>query len=126
MIIEISNEDWKEGKLEEGEYYVKTTLGERPIRVDTYTVLGIKDNKPVMGFLRYEDDVVEVLAPCDYDELQCYKEFVNLYNQETKATKKLYAVLEECKDFFYMYPTSEIESGDLYRKVIDILGEDSE
>lgn len=56
--------DWNAGKLKSGWYYVRLSNGKI---------------EPSLWFLREWDDfrglVVEVLAPCDYDELQQLKEY---------------------------------------------------
>lgn len=56
--------DWSAGKLKSGWYYVRLSNGKI---------------EPSLWFLREWDDfrglVVEVLAPCDYDELQQLKEY---------------------------------------------------
>lgn len=82
-------DDWKAGRLKQGWYFTLTINGE------------------ICPNLWFDDEwndfmgmVDEVLAPCDYDELQRLKEFVNLYSHETEITKQLRQLLKDCKEFF--------------------------
>lgn len=92
--------DWKEGKLKQGWYFTSTAKGE------------------VCPNLWFDDEwndfmgmVEEVLAPCDYEEMQQLKEFVNLYSHETEITKHLRTMLKECKENYERYLSFAKENG---------------
>ena len=101
-------EQWKNGKLEEGFYYIKV----KP-EIANYIIVDECVSRLSMGecytyFIYYEENILEVIAPCDYEELQRLKEENDFLDKEckkwsmaeTEATMqnvKLREMLRECK-----------------------------
>lgn len=69
------------------------------------------------------DDIVEVIAPCDYDELQRLKKGWELYSHETVITKQLLELLRECLAHLSLgeIGTSVIPINDLVTRINEVL-----
>lgn len=86
-------DDWKGRKLDPMWYYVKYKDGRagKALLIETPDYYGFYNNCDLNNM------IAEILAPVPtYDELQQFKEFVNLYSHETEITKQLRTLLKEC------------------------------
>lgn len=125
-------EKWKAGKLPDGNYFCKTALG-------CTDVFNCKDN--CFFTFAVEDQafyVKEVLAPCDYEELQRLKEenkslikeyqakqidLTNLFNENEQLRQLLKECMEEFQDFNNpSYHTVE----NLFTRINAVIGESEE
>lgn len=84
-------EKWKAGELERGKLYWCKVENEGVV----LCYLWLQDNKftHLTGYVSrciFNEDILEVLAPCDYEEMQVLK-------AENAVLKDL---IKECKEFF--------------------------
>ncbi len=98
-------DDWKAGKLEDGFYFIKLENGKTPVaELETWYKPNTESGEMEeveQAFSGYPDNIIsEVVAPCDYDELQRLKKGWELYSHETVITKQLRQLLKECQTFF--------------------------
>lgn len=86
-------DDWKAGKLKAGSYYVRLSNG----RVDVAKLS--KFNR--FYTICYTFEVVEVLAPCDYDHFveltEKAKKFEKAFTKALKYNDDLLAVITGCE-----------------------------
>lgn len=101
-------DDWKEKKLDPMWYYVKYKDGRvgMALLIETPNYYGFYNNCDLNNM------IAEILASVlTYDELQQFKEFVNLYSHETEITKQLRALLKECRTAFETYAKEDETCG---------------
>lgn len=110
----ILTDDWKNGNLECSEfYYVKTNLNPS-IRVDCFCYHHLENNVVHCGFKEYNDNIIEVLAPCDYEELQRLRKLTakllengdrasEIIQQRCKEIEQLHQLLKESKNALEWY-----------------------
>lgn len=120
-------DDWKAGKLDKDFYWVKVKCG--AITPMQYYIVEGENGEIIKTFGRQGSyEVREVLAPCDYEELQhdkaAYKALCTKWLRLKSENDILRSILKECKEFLYMYPTSEKDFKYLYRKVVQALEDD--
>lgn len=108
-------DDWKAEKLKNGWYFC------------------LYENDAVFPALCFDDDfddyelkVMEVLAPCDYEELQRLEKGWELYSHETVITKQLRQLLKECKQHMYFQKEIDNETIALLTRINAAIGESEE
>lgn len=88
-------EDFKRGRLKSGWYFCEILSGDEETVIPVYLLK--------IGYCLENGKVIEVLAPCDYDELQRLKEENNtlsaLVTGNELENDKLRELLKECKPF---------------------------
>lgn len=128
-------DDWKAGKLEDGFYFIKLENGKTPVaELETWYKPNTESGEMEeveQAFSGYPDNIIsEVVAPCDYDELQRLKKGWELYSHETVITKQLRQLLKECKPLFFPYvkdmPLSRCEELNLLTRINAAIGESEE
>lgn len=87
-------DDLKNGVLPDGNYFCKTALG----NIDVFNC--VDGNLFTFADENQVYFVDEILAICDYKEVQRLKKGWELYSHETVITKQLRQLLKECKIFF--------------------------
>lgn len=93
-------EKWKKQMLESGYYVFKEEKGS-DVQVGFVTLEGdlFEPVRDIWFCSEYHPNL-EIVAPCDYDELQRLKKGWELYSHETVITKQLRQLLKECQTFF--------------------------
>lgn len=121
-------DDWKAGKLEDGFYFIKLENGKTPVaELETWYKPNTESGEMEeveQAFSGYPDNIIsEVVAPCDYDELQRLKKGWELYSHETVITKQLLELLRECLAHLSLgeIGTSVIPINDLVTRINEVL-----
>lgn len=90
-------EKWKAGELDRGKEYWCKVEGEGVLIC--YLTFSTNKFTSLSGFqikCLSDDTILEVLARCDYEELQELKEYETLYHKAVGIIYQLRALLKEC------------------------------